>query len=555
MRGGVNRRMIASVMRGRIGKPAFALSFCLLQLLQAGMMALLFFLTLQPATAWYMLGGYALSMLLEGYTQWRDRRAIAMEKEGEALSQETAEHMAAELRQMNAYSVYQRMHALILLALQTTLIMVYTFIGITAQEMISCLAISVACTISMRELTDFLLSRLKRHRPAPLNLLLIGLFLWLYALTLFYRMLTDGFPLLMTYITLGLCSAGLSISVTSLAQMEREMTAVARYRLHDHMQGYGTMRAVNTELAILAGQLFALLLLAALSLPAGVSPATFDFAQILEDFRPLMILPPLLLTVGAFLTVLRFPMNNRHFVKLKRFLTLTDEDNPALKQQLDSVMVSKHKNRFGIKIIIFFLRLLMPHKVIGREHLQGLEDGTVILTCNHGEVYGPVAATLHVPISFRPWGIAEMMDKDVIVDYLYQNTAVRQNWCPNVLKMPLTRMFARFFLWAFNSLDAIPVYRNNPRALIKTFRMTIDAMQAGDNMLIFPERGDAEAVGERGYADGGIGALYTGFAMLAPRAVQPDAQGRRIRTHLRFQKAENALLRPGGAVRSRRAPE
>ena len=42
-----------------------------------------------------------------------------------------------------------------------------------------------------------------------------------------------------------------------------------------------------------------------------------------------------------------------------------------------------------------------------------------------------MAATLHVPISFRPWGIAEMMDKGVIVDYLYQNTAVRQNWCPN----------------------------------------------------------------------------------------------------------------------------
>ena len=63
------------------------------------------------------------------------------------------------------------------------------------------------------------------------------------------------------------------------------------------------MRAVNTELAILAGQLFALLLLAALCLPAGVSLATFEFSQIrFEDFRPLMILPPLLLTVGAFLT-------------------------------------------------------------------------------------------------------------------------------------------------------------------------------------------------------------------------------------------------------------
>jgi len=512
----ISRRMIATVLRGRVGRPAFWIIVSSIHLLLAGLTALLFFLTLPLSTAWYMLGGYALSVLLEVYTQWRDRRSIAMEQEPEALDQETAEHIAAELRQLNAYSAYQRMHTVILVALQTTLIMVYTFIGITTQEMISCLAISVGCTITMREVTDFILSRLKRRRPATLNLLLIGLFLWLYALSLFYRMLSDDTSLLMTYLTLGLCSAGLSISITCLAQMEREMTAVAQYRLHDHMQGYGAMRAVNTELSILAGQLFALVLLATLCLPAGVTLQTLEFSRIISDFRPLMILPPLLLTVGAFLMVLRFPMNNRHFQKLKRFLTLSGEDNPALKKQLDTVVVHKHKNRFGLKIIIFFLRLLMPHKVIGAENLQGLEEGTVVLTCNHGEVYGPVAATLHVPISIRPWGIAEMMDRDVIVEYIYQNTAIRQAWCPDFLKMPLTKLFAMFFLWVFHSLDAIPVYRNNPRALIKTFRLTIEAMQAGDNLLIFPERGDNKQPGERGYADEGIGELYTGFAMIAP---------------------------------------
>ncbi len=516
MRPGINRQMIAGVLRRRINVSAFWILISLVQLLLAGLMALLFFLTLPLSTAWYMLGGYALSMLLEAYTQWRDRDAIAMEREPEPLDPESAEHIAAELRQLNAYSAYQRMQTVILIALQTTLIMVYTFIGITTKEMISCLAISVACTISMREATDFFLSRLKRRKPATLNLLLIGLFLWLYALSLFYRMLPDGPSLLMTYLTLGLCSAGLSISVTCLAQMEREMTAVAQYRLHDNMQGYGTMRAVSTELSMLAGQLLALVLLAALCLPAGVTLKTLEFSQIVSDFRPLMILPPMLMTVGAFLMVLRFPMSSRHFQKLRRFLALSGEDNPALKKQLDTVVVHKHKNRFGLKIIIFFLRLLMPHKVIGAEHLQGLEDGTVVLTCNHGEVYGPVVATLHVPISFRPWSISEMMDKDVIVDYLYQNTAMRQAWCPDFLKMPLTKLFAAFFLWTFKSLDAIPVYRSNPRALIKTFRMTVEAMQAGDNLLVFPERGDERQPGERGYADGGIGELYTGFAMIAP---------------------------------------
>ncbi|MBN1777123.1 MAG: hypothetical protein JW811_03290 [Clostridiales bacterium] len=516
VRGVIARGLVGSVMRGRMGKKAFTASFSLLQAGLTGMIALLYFLTLSASSAWYMLGGYALSVLLESHTLWRDRKSVAMENRPEPLEKETAEHMAKELRQMNAFGAYQRMHTLILIALQATLVMVYTFIGITTQEIISCLAISVGCTIIMREATDFVLSRFKRRRPAALNLLLVGLFGWVYALTLFYRMLSDSSSLLMTYLTLGLCSAGLSVSVTSLAQIEREMTAVAQYRLRDHMQGYGSMRAVNTELSILAGQLFALLLLAALSLPAGVNLTELEFAQVIRDFRPLMILPPLLMTVVAFLLVLRFPMNNRHFQKLKRFLTLKDEDNPALKKQLDTVVVHKYINRFGLKIIIFFLRLLMPHKVVGKEHLQGLEDGTMIFICNHGEVYGPVAATLHMPVSFRSWSISEMMDKDIIVDYLYRNTAVRQDWCPNFMKMPLTKMFARFFLWAFKSMEAIPVYRSSPHELIKTFRMTVDAMQAGDNLLIFPERGDRYEPGERGYAEEGIGDLYTGFAMLAP---------------------------------------
>ena len=62
---------------------------------------------------------------------------------------------------------------------------------------------------------------------------------------------------------------------------------------------------------------------------------------------------------------------------------------------------------------------------------------------------------------------------------LYDNTFVRQKWLPDFLKMPLTRLLCPLCLWVFNSLEAIPVYRNNPRALIKTFRLTVEAMQGG----------------------------------------------------------------------------
>jgi hypothetical protein len=51
---------------------------------------------------------------------------------------------------------------------------------------------------------------------------------------------------------------------------------------------------------------------------------------------------------------------------------------------------------------------------------------------------------------------------------------------------------------------------------MRTFRLTVEAMQAGDNILVFPERGDSDAPGQKGYATEGVGDLYTGFAMIAP---------------------------------------
>ncbi len=521
MRAIISRRLTADIMRGRIGKAGFIWLYAGLQVVAAGVIALLFFQTLPGITAWQTLGGYGLSLLLESYTHWRERRVIAMERETEPIDMQTVESMDRELRTVHAYGAYQRLHMLILMALQVTLVMVYTFIGITSGEIIIGLAVSVACTIIMREGTDFIFRHLGRRKPTLLNMLLIGLFLWFYGLVLFYRQLDHVPNIIFSYLILGLCSSGLSVSVTSLAQMEREMTEVAEYGLQNHMRGYDRIRAVYTEMAILFGQMIALVLLAFLCLPAGIDWTTLDFTDILASFRPLMVAPPLLLLVAALFSVLHFPMNNRHFEKLKRFLTLRDEDNPALKKQLDEVVVKKHKNRFGVKLIVLLLRPLYYHRVVGVRNADGYEEGSIILVSNHGELYGPVVTNLYIPISFRPWCISSMMEKDVIVRYIYENTLIRQKWLPNFLKMPLTKIICPLCLWVFNSLEAIPVYRDNPRELIKTFRKTIEAMQAGDNILVFSRaRVKPKAPGQKGYVSEGVGDLYTGFAMIAPAYYQ-----------------------------------
>ena len=57
---------------------------------------------------------------------------------------------------------------------------------------------------------------------------------------------------------------------------------------------------------------------------------------------------------------------------------------------------------------------------------------------------------------------------------------------------------------------------NVKACLLYTSRETLNAMQAGDNILVFPENAENHAPGEGGYAREGVGQLYTGFAMIAP---------------------------------------
>lgn len=520
MRGNLLRRLVERLMRGSVGTCAFLFLAGLMELLAAGIVAaVLFFNMPRTDLAWQMLAGFVLGAALEGYGLWRERKDFAV---GSPSPFEDLGQMGSAskgLHGIGAYKAFERFHRLILVALQITLVMVYTFIGLTLRELLASLGVALSLTLLLREGTDRLLAKIEDRRPAATQLLLAGLFLWISGLVLFYRQLDQVPSLLMSSMALALSMAGATVSSTCLAEIERLMANVARYGLENRLDGYAQVRRARTELSILGGQMLALVLLTLLSAPWGKSWAFTDVESLFRSFRPLMILPPMLLLLAAFVSVLHFPMNSRYFMKLRRFLTLNEEgrENPAMKEQLDNVVVKRHKNRYALKFIMTLIRPLYYHKVLGKEHLAGFEDGTMILICNHGELYGPVVANLYVPVSFRPWSTSSMMDKDAIVEHMYQGTMKRQKWLPERWKRPIIRrLLYPFFQWVYQSIECIPVYAGEPRKLAQTFHMSLQAMQAEDNILIFPESGEDHAYGERGYVSEGVGRMNTGFAMLAP---------------------------------------
>ena len=223
----------------------------------------------------------------------------------------------------------------------------------------------------------------------------------------------------------------------------------------------------------------------------------------------------LLLVGAAILFALLFPLTRQHMEKLRRYTELrrNGQENAPLHDQLEAVVVRKSLRRYGIKVILFILRPLYYHKIEGRENIQLDEDTPCVFVCNHGEIYGPIVTNLYVPFSFRPWCTYEMLDKRAVAERAMQGAFqnAKGPW-RSILNFLMHAIGAPLLVWLMKSVDAIPVYHDNPRKLMQTFRETIAAMEAGDNILIFPE--NAATSENQRYVKEGVSEFFTGFTMV-----------------------------------------
>ena len=68
-------------------------------------------------------------------------------------------------------------------------------------------------------------------------------------------------------------------------------------------------------------------------------------------------------------------------------------------------------------------------------------------------------------------------------------------------------------LHIMESTDPIPVYRSTGRDVIKTIKLSVDAMVDQDNILLFPE--NPSKSGDVAYLEKGVSAFFTGFVAIA----------------------------------------
>lgn len=521
----LGRRMIRHMSGRQTGRSRDAIIYlCMQGVLHITGIALLVG-SVSGADTWMLTLGYVVAAVGEIGGQLRGLNG------GEQDETELVQDEYERVRRANAYSVYEMLLMLVIAAQQVTLVMMYTVLAITAEQLVICMALAVACTFLARIGTERLRKRMHRRRlqsmetdgslraaREPINVLVIGLFLWIYGLIIFGRMIERGaWDMTSAYFCLGLCTVGATICLTCLDGLQQVIQAVAAFAAGKPVQQLAQLRRNNCEMAVLLGQMLALATLTAFGLLSNGSIVLAELTQKTLVFHPLLMAPALLTVLGALVAALRFPLAKRYMEKLYRFLNLKEEggENPALQKQLEKWLLRRHTQPLFTRVLMALLRPVYRHRVKGTEHIVQDEDNPTVFLCNHGELYGPIVAMLFMPVPVRPWTISEMsVHKDEVAEYVYRFTISRQKWLPKKLQMPVARLIGPLSVWVMKQLETIPVFRNKVTKLMTTFRMSVEALEAGDNLLIFPENPDADAE-KAGYKREGVGEFFEGFVLLA----------------------------------------
>lgn len=135
------------------------------------------------------------------------------------------------------------------------------------------------------------------------------------------------------------------------------------------------------------------------------------------------------------------------------------------------------------KIIKWLVRLFYPKtEVVGADKLP---DEPVIIVGNHAQMHGPIACELYFPGRRSIWCAGQMMHLKEVPEYAFQDFWSQKPKGIRWFYKILAHLIAPLSVCVFNNASTIPVYRD--ARLMKTFKLSVEALQHGTSLIIFPE--------------------------------------------------------------------
>ncbi len=308
----------------------------------------------------------------------------------------------------------------------------------------------------------------------------------------------------------------LCISITALASiaisMESDMQIIGTLGIKGFTpRKFQILKALIDHLSTFYSRFTILVIIGFLTFFTELNPYKSKGTLFVLGKYGLTLLPAAFLVFGV-LAAVKQPLTGLYEQKLKKYISLKKEGktNKSLEERLRAVLIAKYRKRLGIRFLMILLKPLFYHRVVGKKNVD-TKAFPSIFVCNHSQIYGPIAAILNFPFYIKPWILNEMIDNDKIAGHIQKGTFDRMKWLPKPIRDRAGKLFGPIIAWAMQSTEPIPVYRNDGRDVLKGITMSIEALEADDNILLFPEN----PFRTEGYVHEGVGEFFSGFVNIA----------------------------------------
>jgi len=324
-----------------------------------------------------------------------------------------------------------------------------------------------------------------------INVFVFGSAVWVFSCVLIYcgifKYNTTGYVF---------CTIGIGLVYASLKQMGENVQDAMNVICEMQDTRFKRFCTYSDIKALLLAEIILLCIMVFFS-DANYAVQTFSQA--------LLLAPGVSLAIACVFACLQ-PLDKKGVDKLVVYRTAQGEEKEKelIRNSFAEKMI-KTKNKIGIRVMTWLVRPFFPSKCIGRQKIKR-GDGPVIFVANHYEIYGPIIAVLRMPASFRPWIINEMLDDQKIQEQMVGGID-KIRFLPKCIKKRMPKVIKGFIKYILTAMEPIPVYKGNLREVITTINLTVEAMQQGDNIMLFPENPDVAYNSE-----GGVDKFYSGFA-------------------------------------------
>jgi len=122
-------------------------------------------------------------------------------------------------------------------------------------------------------------------------------------------------------------------------------------------------------------------------------------------------------------------------------------------------------------------------ELLGEENLP--RQGPAVFVANHALAIGPIAIVASMPLRLYPWVVGDMLDWEKAPAYLNKDFVEPQLHIPPPLSMTVSRLLVQASVRLLRAVGSIPVWQGED--LLQTYRMSIEYLEQGRYLLIFPE--------------------------------------------------------------------